>query len=103
MGYFPESVHYGPQERSEGLRTMVLQCGGASGQGYLSVAQREAMNAELNETGEFKKGLYHYTDDDGVAQTAGRLAGDLRAGHGAQAGVRDPAVHRCHRDEPGGL
>ena len=38
---------------------MVLQCGGASGDGYLSVAQREAVNAELNETGEFKKGLYH--------------------------------------------
>jgi hypothetical protein len=31
VGYFPESVHYGPQERAEGLRTMVLQSGGASG------------------------------------------------------------------------
>jgi hypothetical protein len=69
VGYFPESVHYGPQERAEGLRTMVLQSGGASGAGYLSVAQREATNAELNKTGEFKKGLYHYTDADGVAQT----------------------------------
>ncbi|WP_442737980.1 hypothetical protein ACQUSN_07685 [Streptomyces pseudogriseolus] len=69
VGYFPESVHYGPQERAEGLRTMVLQCGGASGQGYLSVARREAVNAELNTVGEFKKGLYHYTDDNGVAQT----------------------------------
>ena len=69
VGYFPESVHYGPQERSEGLRTMVLQCGGASGQGYLSVAQREAVNAELAQEGEFKKGLYTYTDKDGVEQT----------------------------------
>ena len=69
VGYFPESVHYGPQERAEGLRTMVLQSGGASGAGYLSVAQREATNAELNKTGEFKKGMYHYTDADGVAQT----------------------------------
>ena len=69
VGYFPESVHYGPQERSAGLRTMVLQCGGASGQGYLSVAQREAVNAELGKVGEFKKGLYHYTDDDGAEQT----------------------------------
>ncbi|WP_190814811.1 hypothetical protein [Saccharopolyspora pogona] len=69
VGYFPESVHYGPQERAEGLRTMVLQCGGASGAGYLSVAQREATNAELAKTGEFKKGLYHYTDDNGVPQT----------------------------------
>ena len=69
VAYFPESVHYGPQERAEGLRTMVLQSGGASGAGYLSVAQREATNAELNKTGEFKKGLYHYTDENGVAQT----------------------------------
>ncbi|MEU6379412.1 hypothetical protein [Streptomyces sp. NPDC046909] len=69
VGYFPESVHYGPQERPEGLRTMVLQCGGASGAGYLSVAQREAVNAELARTGEFKKGLYHYTDANGVPQT----------------------------------
>lgn len=68
VAYFPESVHYGPQERAEGLRTLVLQCGGASGQGYLSVAQREATNAELNEIGEFKKGKYHYTDENGVEQ-----------------------------------
>ncbi|WKN60179.1 hypothetical protein HJ581_0041005 [Rhodococcus opacus] len=69
VGYFPESIHYGPQERAEGLRTLVLQCGGASGGGYLSVAQREATNAELNKTGEFKKGMYHYTDANGVPQT----------------------------------
>jgi hypothetical protein len=68
VGYFPESVHYGPQERAEGLRTMVLQCGGASGAGYLSVAQREATNAELNKTGEFKKGMYYYKDANGEEQ-----------------------------------
>ena len=75
VGYFPESVHYGPQERAEGLRTMVLQSGGASGQGYLSVAQREAVNAELAQTGEFAKGMYTYTDADGATQTVdGSLA-----------------------------
>jgi len=68
VGYFPESVHYGPQEREEGLRTMVLQAGGASGQGYLSVAQREATNAELEKTGEFRKGKYHFIDENGVEQ-----------------------------------
>ncbi|WP_018763296.1 hypothetical protein [Arthrobacter sp. 135MFCol5.1] len=68
VGYFPESVYYGPQERAEGLRTLVLQCGGASGQGYLSAAQREATNAELEKTGEFKKGKYHYTDANGDEQ-----------------------------------
>ncbi|WP_163167771.1 hypothetical protein [Arthrobacter sp. Alg241-R88] len=69
VGYFPESVYYGPQERAEGLRTLVLQCGGASGGGYLSAAQREATNAELEKTGEFKKGMYHFTDANGEPQT----------------------------------
>jgi hypothetical protein len=69
VGYFPESVYYGPQERAEGLRTLVLQCGGASGAGYLSVARREAVNAELNEIGEFKKGMFHYTDANGEPQS----------------------------------
>lgn len=68
VGYFPESVPYGPQERAEGLRTMVLQCGGASGLGYLSVAQREAINDELAKIGEFKDGKYHFTDENGVQQ-----------------------------------
>ena len=92
VGYFPESVHYGPQERAEGLRTMVLQSGGASGQGYLSVAQREATNAELAKTGEFKKGMYHYTDANGADQVVDGSHGHLRARHGRQARVRDPAL-----------
>ena len=103
VGYFPESVHYGPQERAEGLRTMVLQSGGASGAGYLSVAQREATNAELNKTGEFKKGMYHYTDANGVPQTLDGSQAIFEHATGQQARVRDPAVYRCHRDEPGGL
>lgn len=75
VGYFPESVHYGPQERAEGLRTLVLQAGGASGAGYLSVAQREATNAELAKTGQFKKGMYHYVDENGDEQSVdGSLA-----------------------------
>ncbi len=69
VGYFPESVHYGPQDRVEGLETLVLQFGGASGFGYLSVAQREATNAILNERGQFHKGLYTYTDENGKQQS----------------------------------
>jgi hypothetical protein len=68
IAYFPESVYYGPQDRPEGLETMVLQFGGASGQGYLSVAQREAANAALNQKGEFKKGMFIYTDESGQQQ-----------------------------------
>lgn len=66
VGYFPESIPYGPQERTEGLETLVLQLGGASGNGYLSVAQREATNAVLNAKGEFRKGMYYWKDEQGV-------------------------------------
>ncbi|WP_027547842.1 hypothetical protein [Bradyrhizobium sp. WSM2254] len=69
VAYFPESVYYGPQDRPEGLETMVLQVGGASGQGYLSVAQREAANAALNKKGHFKGGLFVYTDEKGEQKT----------------------------------
>lgn len=67
VGYFPESVFYGPQDRPEGLETMVLQLGGASGGGYLSVAGREAANEALKAKGEFRKGRFHWTDESGVA------------------------------------
>ena len=33
VGYFPEGVYYGPQDRPEGLEMMVCQLGGASGDG----------------------------------------------------------------------
>ena len=69
IAYFPESVPYGPQERAEGLETMVLQFGGASGGGYLSVAGREKANAELNKIGTFKGGMFHWTDQNGVSHS----------------------------------
>src|SRR5690349_17742178 len=47
IAYFPESVHYGPQDRPEGLEMMVIQFGGASGQGFLSSPMREAANEAL--------------------------------------------------------
>ena len=47
---------------------MVLQFGGASGNGYLSVEGREAANAALNKKGEFKKGKFIYRDENGVQQ-----------------------------------
>jgi len=65
VGYFPESVHYGPQERPEGLEMMVCQFGGASGQGFLSPTQREAANAALATKGTFKDGIFTYIDEKG--------------------------------------
>jgi len=69
VGYFPESVHYGPQARPEGLLVMGFQTGGASGAGYLSVAQREVANAALAKKGTFKGGMYIYVDENGQTQS----------------------------------
>lgn len=65
VGYFPESVHYGPQDRPEGLEMMVCQFGGASGQGFLSIPQREAANAALLKKGTFKDGIFTWIDEKG--------------------------------------
>lgn len=70
IAYFPESVHYGPQDRPEGLQTMVLQFGGASGNGYLSVDGREAANEALKAKGEFKGGSFTWADEAGNIRTA---------------------------------
>ena len=69
VGYFPESVEYGPQDRPEGLVVLTAQFGGASGNGYLSVRQREAANEALKKKGEFKKGLFTYIDEQGKRHT----------------------------------
>ena len=66
VGYFPESIYYGPQDRPEGLEMMVAQFGGASGQGFLSAARREAANAALAKKGQFKDGIYTWADEKGV-------------------------------------
>lgn len=58
VAYFPESVHYGPQDRPEGLEMMVIQFGGASGSGFLSTPRREAANEALKAKGEFKEGIF---------------------------------------------
>jgi hypothetical protein len=65
VGYFPESVHYGPQDRPEGLEMMVIQFGGASGSGFLSTPRREAANEALKAKGEFKNGVFTWVDDKG--------------------------------------
>lgn len=65
IGYFPESVHYGPQDRPEGLEMLTSQFGGASGSGFLSVARREAANEALKKKGEFKNGVLTYLDEHG--------------------------------------
>lgn len=65
VGYFPESVHYGPQDRPEGLEMMVIQFGGASGSGFLSTPRREAANDALKSKGTFSNGIFTWTDEKG--------------------------------------
>jgi quercetin dioxygenase-like cupin family protein len=65
VAYFPESVHYGPQARPEGLEMMVIQFGGASGAGFLSTPRREAANEALKAKGEFKDGIFTWIDEKG--------------------------------------
>jgi len=49
VGYFPEGVTYGPQAGGPDRKTLVLQVGGASGQGYLSARQLREARAALAE------------------------------------------------------
>jgi len=58
VGYFPEGVHYGPQEGPE-RQVMVLQFGGASGIGYLNRDQVNHAYDELSEMGKFENGVFH--------------------------------------------
>ncbi len=64
VGYFPEGMHYGPQTQNpdEVPMTLVLQCGGASGSGYLSRAESKAGMEELRNIGEFEDGVFRRDD-----------------------------------------
>ncbi len=64
VGYFPEGMAYGPQTQNpdEVPKTLVLQCGGASGSGYLSPTESKAATDALLEIGEFKDGVFRRND-----------------------------------------
>lgn len=65
IGYFPESVRYGPQVGGEDRIVLVLQFGGASGQGYLSERQIEDGRDALREIGAFEGGVFRRSDGTG--------------------------------------
>jgi len=60
IAYFPEGTRYGPQKAlSPTSATLVLQFGGASGNGYLSEAQfQEGLAAMKKGPGTFANGVY---------------------------------------------
>lgn len=57
-GFFPEGTFYGPQTSRSDTVQLVMQIGGASGNGYLSERERIDAVAQLAERGEFRSGHY---------------------------------------------
>ena len=68
IGYFPEGLAYGPQEDPLGKAApgerlqLVLQFGGASGYGFMSIEQRRKARAELESIGKFSGPFYYQPD-----------------------------------------
>jgi hypothetical protein len=65
VAYFPEGTYYGPQSGSLRSLTLVLQFGGASGNGYMSTEQYDCAAAELGALGTFANGVYTVTTPQG--------------------------------------
>lgn len=66
VGYFPEGVSYGPQipAPDEQSITLVFQCGGASGGGYMSRPESKAAVDALSQVGEFKDGVFRRNEGE---------------------------------------
>lgn len=58
VGYFPEGAPYGPQTTETKSMTIVVQFGGASGSGYIGRDEVRRGQAELEQQGEFKDGVF---------------------------------------------
>jgi hypothetical protein len=72
IGYFPEGTPYGPQKDPLAERiALVLQCGGASGSGYISTRQMKEATRALAAEGEFKGGIYYRREGEGRKQQDG--------------------------------
>jgi hypothetical protein len=73
LAYFPEGVEYGPQDDGPDVKdVLVLQFGGASGQGFLSFAQLKSIQDEMTQKGlgSFEGGKFKpaTTAEDGEGQ-----------------------------------
>jgi hypothetical protein len=58
IAYFPESAHYGPQEGGDDRIVVLLQFGGASGQGFIGVDRLNQARRDLASEGRFEGGVY---------------------------------------------
>jgi hypothetical protein len=65
VGYFPEGTPYGPASSEERTQGLILQYGGPSGHGYMSLSEyKEHFNA-LKKRGTFQKGIFTWHDEAG--------------------------------------
>ncbi len=58
IGYFPEGAHYGPQEGGDDRIVLLLQFGGASGQGFIGPDALKQARLEMESVGRFERGIY---------------------------------------------
>ena len=58
IAYFPESAYYGPQEGGDDRIVVLLQFGGASGQGFIGPDRVKEAHLELAKHGRFEGGVY---------------------------------------------
>lgn len=67
VGYFPESVHYGPHATMNGKNLqLVLQFTGPSGANYVSEEAYAAAVGELKQKGKFANGVFTWHDEADV-------------------------------------
>ena len=67
VAYFPEGTHYGPQDQAlvgASSLAMVVQFGGASGEGYMSQRQLFEGQKELANHGRFEGGVYRRNEGE---------------------------------------
>jgi hypothetical protein len=58
IAYFPEGAYYGPQQGGEDRIVLLLQFGGASGQGFIGPDRVKQARIELEQEGKFEGGVY---------------------------------------------
>jgi len=62
LGYFTEGSYYGPQDSTVPNVVAVVQFGGPSGNGYLTLDELHSARVEMMKNGRFEKGVYHRND-----------------------------------------
>lgn len=109
VGYFPEGTPYGPQDITA-QEAIVLQCGGASGQGFLSGAQLRDGRSALAGKGRFEGGIFIRDEGEGRRKQDGyeavweEVSGrrlEYPAARYAEPIVMDPAAFAWRPAGPG--